>query len=353
MILRPSPETLRFYHEQRAREQQQELYDIEERDLPAETRDGQTITLRANIELLDEIEVLRRYNAAGIGLYRSEFLYSQAASGLPSEDEQYEVYKLLAETSGEQGAVIRTFDLGGDKLKLEGFKAERNPALGLRAIRLSLSVEEVFRTQLRAILRAAARGKVISNLDELRAAKHIIAEVEKQLRTDGVLHAEDVEIGVMVEVPAAIMLAEQMAREADFFSLGTNDLIQYMLAVDRVNENVNHLFDPLHPGVLRAIKLVADAAHKARIPVTVCGEMACDPAQVVVLLGLGLRDLSMMPSAIPLIKRVVRAVDFSAARKIAAHALALTTPAEVHKYVQSQIAKHWSEFSASPVYLNS
>lgn len=359
VILRPSPETLRFYHEQRAREQQQEIFDIEERDLPAETRDGQAITLRANIELLDEIDVLRRYNAAGIGLYRSEFLYSQAASGLPSEDEQYEVYKLLAETSGAHGAVIRTFDLGGDKLRLEGFKAERNPAMGLRAIRLSLSVEEVFRTQLRAILRAASHGKVkvvlplISNLDELRAAKRIIAEVEKQLRTESVPHAEDVEIGVMVEVPAAVMLSEQMAREADFFSLGTNDLIQYMLAVDRVNENVNHLFDPLHPGVLRALKLVADAAHKARIPVTVCGEMACDPAQVVVLLGLGLRDLSMMPSAIPLIKRVVRTVDFAAARKIAAHALALTTPAEVHKYVQSQIAKHWSEFSASLVYLNS
>jgi phosphotransferase system enzyme I (PtsI) len=354
VILRPSPETLRFYSEQRVREQQQEVFDVEQRGLPAVTRDGEAVALRANIELLEEIEAMRRYNAAGIGLYRSEFLYSQAASGLPAEEEQYEVYKLLAETSGEQGTVIRTFDLGGDKLKLEGFKPERNPALGLRAIRLSLSQEQVFRTQLRAILRAAAHGKLklvlplISNLDELRTAKGVIAEVERELRAASVRHAEDIEIGVMVEVPAAVMLAETMAREADFFSLGTNDLIQYMLAVDRVNENVNHLFDPLHPGVLRAIKLVAEAAHRARIPVTVCGEMASNPAQVVVLLGLGLRDLSMTPGAIPLIKRVVRAVDLTAASGIAAHALTLTTPAEVNKYVQAQVARYWSQFFTSP-----
>jgi phosphotransferase system enzyme I (PtsI) len=354
VILRPSPDTLRFYSEQRVREQQQVLVDLEQRNLPAVTSDGQVVTLRANIELEEEIEALHRYNAAGIGLYRSEFLYSKAASGLPTEDEQYEVYKLLAETSGEEGAVIRTFDLGGDKLKLEGFKVERNPALGLRAIRLSLSIEEVFQTQLRAILRAAAYGKLkivlplISNLDELRRAKGIIADVERQLRAEGVRHNEDIEIGVMVEVPAAVMLAEPMAREADFFSLGTNDLIQYMLAVDRANENVDSLFDPLHPGVLRAIKMVADAAHKARIPVTVCGEMASNPAQVVALLGLGLHDLSMTPSAIPLVKRVVRAVDLTAACGIAAHALTLTTPADVHKYIQAQVARYWSEFAVTP-----
>jgi len=354
VILRPSPETLRFYSEQRAREQQQEVCDVEERDLLPVTRDGQLIRLRANIELLEEIETLHRYNAAGVGLYRSEFLYSQSGSGLPTEDEQYDFYKVLAETSGDEGAVIRTFDLGGDKLHLEGFKPERNPALGLRAIRLSLSLEQVFRTQLRAVLRAAAHGKLklvlplISNLNELRSAKRIIAEVERQLRAERVRHDEDIEIGVMVEVPAAVMLAEPLAREADFFSLGTNDLIQYMLAVDRGNENVNDLFDPLHPGVLRAIKLITDAAHKAQIPITVCGEMASNPTQVVVLLGLGLRDLSMTPNAIPLIKRVVRAIDLGAAREIAAHALALTTPAEVNQHVQSQVAKYWSHFLASP-----
>lgn len=358
VIVRPTPETLRFYSEQREREQQQLLRDLEERELPAITADGVKITLRANIELLDDTEPLHRYNAEGIGLYRSEFLYSQVQSGLPTEDEQFEVYKILAETSGAAGAVIRTFDLGGDKLRLEGFETEPNPALGLRAIRLSLTIEEVFRTQLRAILRAAAFGNLkivlplISNLDELRSAKRIIAEVERELREQKITHGEDIEIGVMVEVPAAVVMVETLAREADFFSLGTNDLIQYLLAVDRVNENVSRLYEPLHPAVLRAIKFAADAAQKAQIPLSVCGEMASNPAQVVVLLGLGIHDFSMTPSAIPQVKRVIRAVDLHEARAIAAHALSLTTPAEVNRYVQTQIARRWSHFlTAVPVFV--
>lgn len=358
VIVRPTPETLRFYSEQREREQQQLLRDLEERELPAITADGAKITLRANIELLDDTEPLHRYNAEGIGLYRSEFLYSQVSSGLPTEDEQFEVYKILAETSGAAGAVIRTFDLGGDKLRLEGFEAEPNPALGLRAIRLSLTVEEVFRTQLRAILRAAAFGNLkivlplISNLDELRSAKRIIAEVERELREQKITHGEDIEIGVMVEVPAAVVMVETLAREADFFSLGTNDLIQYLLAVDRVNENVSRLYEPLHPAVLRAIKFAADAAQQAQIPLSVCGEMASNPAQVIVLLGLGIHDFSMTPSAIPQVKRVIRAVDLNDAHEIAAHALSLTTPAEVNRYVQTQIARRWSHFLAAvPVFV--
>ncbi|HWQ32907.1 MAG TPA: phosphoenolpyruvate--protein phosphotransferase [Blastocatellia bacterium] len=350
VIVRPTPETLRFYSEQREREQQQLLRDLEERELPSITADGTKIALRANIELLDDTEPLHRYNAEGIGLYRSEFLYSQVQSGLPTEEEQFEVYKILAETSGAAGAVIRTFDLGGDKLRLEGFEEEPNPALGLRAIRLSLTIEEVFRTQLRAILRAAAFGNLkivlplISNLDELRSAKRIIAEVERELREQKIRHGEDIEIGVMVEVPAAVVMVETLAREADFFSLGTNDLIQYLLAVDRVNENVSRLYEPLHPAVLRAIKYAADAAHKTQIPLSVCGEMASNPAQVVVLLGLGIRDFSMTPAAIPQVRRIIRAVDLNQAREIAAHAISLTTPAEVNRYVQTQIARRWAHF---------
>jgi phosphotransferase system enzyme I (PtsI) len=311
--------------------------------------------LRANIELLEEFEALHRSNAAGVGLYRSEFLYSQKVAGLPSEDEQYEVYKLLAEACGVEGAVIRTFDLGGDKLHLEGFKVERNPALGLRAIRLSLTEEPVFRTQLRAILRGALHGRLkvvlplISHLDELRAAKRIIAEVERELREKRVSHEEDIEIGVMIEVPSAVLQAELLAREADFLSLGTNDLTQYMLAVDRTNENVVHLFDSLHPSVLRAIKFVNDCARRAQTPLTICGEMASNPVHVILLLGLGLRDLSMAPNAIPAIKRVVRAIDLKSAETIAGHALHLTTPGEVNRYVQAQVAEHWAHLLTVPV----
>jgi phosphoenolpyruvate-protein phosphotransferase (PTS system enzyme I) len=352
VILRPAPDTLRFYLEQRAREQQQAVFDIKERDLPALTRDGQAVALRANIELTEEIEAVQRFNAAGIGLFRSEFLYDRTEDGLPTEEEQYEVYKLLAETSGEAGAVIRTFDLGGDKLHLSGFKAERNPALGMRAIRLSFKVEEVFHTQLRAILRAAVHGNLkivlpmISDLDELRYAKQTIADLAHNLAHQNIPHTAQLEVGVMIEVPTAVLLADHFAREADFFSLGTNDLTQYLIAVDRANENVNHLFDSLHPGVLKALKLVADAAKRAGIPITVCGEMASHPAEAIVLLGLGLCDLSMTPSAIPMIKRIVRAIKLEHARAIAATALTFATPAEVNQYVHDEMAKSWAHDSA-------
>ena len=357
VILHPSPETLLFYTEQRERQRQQQLFDLEERELPAITQDGVEIKLRANIELIEEIDVFKRFNAAGVGLYRSEFLYAQAVGGLPTEEEQFEAYKFLAEMSGRDGAVVRTFDLGGDKLHLEGYQPERNPALGLRAIRLSLAAPSIFRTQIRAILRAAehadgyARLKIllpfVSNLDEVRRAKEIIAEVERDLRTEGVAHAEDVEIGVMIEVPAAVLMAEHLAREADFFSLGTNDLTQGMLAVDRGNENVNALFDPLHPAVLRAIKYVADAAQRMQIPLNVCGEMASNPAQVILLLGMGLCDLSMTPSAIPTIRRLVRAIKLEMAEKIAAHVLKMTTPREVHGFLTAHLPDLGPQFIAT------
>jgi phosphotransferase system enzyme I (PtsI) len=358
VIVNPLPETLRFYAELRERQEEQQLHYIEERELPAITRDGYEIKLRANIELIEEIETFKRFNAAGVGLYRSEFLYSQAESGLPTEEEQYEAYKFLASTCGEDGAVVRTFDLGGDKLHLEGFKPERNPALGMRAIRLSLAVDRIFRTQVRAILRAAlhpdgrARLKIllpfVSNLDEVRKAKAIIAEVERDLRAERVDHAEDVEIGVMVEVPAAVIMAEPLAREADFFSLGTNDLTQSLLAVDRGNENVTNLFDSMHPAVLRAIKSVADSARKINIPINVCGEMASNPAEVIILIGLALTDLSMTPSAIPAIRRLVRSIRLEDARKIAEHAIAFETPADVRWYVQTHLTELGAIFMTTP-----
>ena len=353
VILNPSPETLIFYTEERQRQQQQALFDIEERELPAITRDNCEIRLRANIELIEEIDTYQRFNAAGVGLYRSEFLYSQAETGLPTEDEQHDAYKFLAGMVGDEGAVVRTFDLGGDKLHLEGFKPERNPAIGMRAIRLSLGVEPVFRTQVRAIMRAAAHGDLkillpfVTNVDEVRQAKKIIADVERQLASERIPHKQGIEIGVMIEVPAAVMMAEALAREADFFSLGTNDLIQSLLAVDRGNENVSALFDPMHPAVLRAVKMVADAAHRMQIPVNVCGEMASNPAQVILLLGLGLRDLSMTPSAIPAIRRLVRSIKLADAEALATHAITLDTPAEVRHYVQTHLSDLGSELVAA------
>ena len=357
VTLDPAPETLRFYTEQQSRQLEQQVHDLEERELPAITLDNHEISLRANIELIEEIDTFQRFNAAGVGLYRSEFLYSQAAFGLPTEEEQMAAYKLLAEMCGEDGAVIRTFDLGGDKLHLDGFKPERNPALGLRAIRLSLKVEHIFRTQVRAILRAGihngemSRLKIllpfVSNPDEVRQAKRIIADVERELRAEQISHAEDMDVGVMIEVPAAVVLADTLAREADFFSLGTNDLTQSLLAVDRGNENVDEMFDPMHPAVLRAIKFVADAAHKTRIPLNVCGEMASNPAQVIMLLGLGLKDLSMTPSAIPAIRRLIRSISLEAAEKIALEAIKLNTPAEVHRYVNLRLSELGSQFFAA------
>ncbi len=361
LILNPAPETLRFYTEQQSRQREQQVHDLEERELPAITVDNCEVKLRANIELIEEIDTFQRFNAAGVGLYRSEFLYSQAAFGLPTEEEQYAAYRFLAEMCGEEGAVIRTFDLGGDKLHLDGFKPERNPALGLRAIRLSLKIQSIFRTQIRAILRAGkqqgekSRLKIllpfISNPDEVRQAKQIIADSQRELRAEQVPHAEDVDVGVMIEVPAAVVLAETLAREADFFSLGTNDLTQSLLAVDRGNENVDEMFDPMHPAVLRAIKFVADAAHKTQIPLNVCGEMASNPAQVIMLLGLGLKDLSMTPSAIPAIRRLVRSISLEMATEIAEGALKLSTPAEVHRYVQVHLSKLGSHFFASAHYI--
>lgn len=353
VILHPSPETLLFYTELRERQQQQYLYDIRERELPAVTRDGVAIKLRANIELIEEIDIFQRFNAAGVGLYRSEFLYTQASDGLPSEQQQYEAYRFVAEMSGREGAIVRTFDLGGDKLHLEGYELERNPALGLRAIRLSLAAPTIFRTQIRAILRAAthndglARLKIllpfVSNLDELRKAREIIADVERELAAEGIDHARDVQVGVMIEVPAAVFIADSLAREADFFSLGTNDLTQGMLAVDRANESVNSLFDPLHPAVLRAISLVSAAAREAGIPLNVCGEMASNPAQVILLIGMGMTDLSMTPSAIPTIRRLVRAIDVERAGQVSAEALTLTTPREVHAFLSTKLPELWPQ----------
>ena len=352
VILRPNKAVTREFARRCAQETERRARTVKPTEA-AETTDGVRITLRANIELPNEIDSLARFGAEGIGLYRSEFIFLAGLPALPSEDEQYRTYRKLAESTGEAGASIRVFDLGGDKLSLEGFEEEMNPALGLRAIRLSLRVEEIFRRQLRAILRANVHGKLrvvlplISTISELREAKRIIADVKAELAEGGVEHNANLPIGVMIEVPAAALMADLFAREADYLSVGTNDLIQYMLAVDRANENVAHLYQPLHPAILRALGHLVRVAAVARVPLEVCGEMAADPFQAIALVGLGVRTLSLVPAAIPRVKNAVRAVSAERITRLMREAMKLATSAEVEQLLVRELPRQAPQFFAA------
>jgi phosphoenolpyruvate-protein phosphotransferase (PTS system enzyme I) len=352
VILRPNRALAREY----ARRQKQDRARLARVIKPteaAETLDGVHITLRANVELPTEIESLARFGAEGIGLYRSEFIFLAGLPKLPGEDEQYQIYRRMAEAAGDAGASIRVFDLGGDKLTLQGYEEEMNPALGLRAIRLALRVEAIFRTQLRAILRANMHGKLrvvlplISTISELREAKRIIAEVKQEMAEAGVEHNASLPIGVMIEVPAAALMADLFAREADYLSVGTNDLTQYMLAVDRSNENVAHLYQSLHPAILRAVAHLVRVAATAKVPLEVCGEMAGDPFQAIALIGLGVRALSLVPASIPLVKNAVRAVSIERIRALMKEAMKLATSDEVEQLLARELPRQAPQFFAA------
>jgi phosphotransferase system enzyme I (PtsI) len=312
---------------------------------PARTLDGKEITLRANVELPAEYEDVRRFGATGIGLYRSEFLLSHKGA-MPSEEEQVKAYEEVAALAGEDGANIRLFDLGGEKFGGATGDAERNPALGLRAIRFSLRQEDVLRTQARAILRAAAKGKLdivlpmISDLTDVRRASRIINEERARLEAEGKATGT-VGIGAMIEVPSAVMSADKVAREVDFFSLGTNDLVQYLLAVDRANEEVADWFRSLHPAVLQSIERTLDAARKAFIPAVVCGEMAGTPAYAVILVGLGATQLSMAATSIPRVRRAVEGIKFADAQQIARECLECEAADDVEELVRVRFAELW------------
>jgi phosphoenolpyruvate-protein phosphotransferase (PTS system enzyme I) len=353
VILRPTKSVLKAYIEKREREDSYRVREDAQTAQAAETIDGVRMILRANVELPTEIESLRLFGAEGIGLYRSEFLFLNRLPELPGEDEQYEVYRKLAEATGEPGANIRVFDLGGDKLTLAGFEAEQNPALGLRAIRLSLKAEHIFRTQLRAVLRANLHGRLrvvlplISTITELREAKRIIADVKQELADAQVEHNANLPIGVMIEVPAAALMADVFAREADFLSVGTNDLIQYILAVDRANENVAHLYQPLHPAILRTIAHLVRVAEAAQVPLELCGEMAADPLQAIALIGLGIRTLSLVPGSIPLVKNAIRSVEFHRVRSLMKEAMKLTSSTEVEELLARELPQQAPRFFAA------
>jgi len=311
------------------------------RDVPARTRDGVPVALRANIELPAEAAVALDHGADGIGLYRTEFLYIDRRA-LPTEDEQYEVYAAIVQAMNPRQVTLRTFDIGGDKFATAfRLPREMNPALGLRAVRLALRERDVFRTQLRAMLRAAARGNVrimipmIATLTELRDSRSEIALARAELEARGIAVPE-VPVGIMVETPAAVMIADALARESAFLSIGTNDLMQYTLAVDRGNEHVAHLARHLDPAVVRSIARVARAAASAGIPCAMCGAMAGDLLALPVVLGLGVHELSVEPAAVPEVKAALARIDASEASEIANRATELSTVDEIEALVRQK-----------------
>src|SRR5213082_15014 len=316
LIVNPTPETLECYKQIESRRAKVTAQLKQLRETTSITRDGRHIVLSANIELPEDVDAVIANGAEGIGLYRTEFLYLNRET-LPSEDEQYETYRKVAERVRPNPLIIRTFDLGGDKLAggAVDIGDELNPFLGWRAIRFCLENQDIFKTQLRAILRASAVGNIkimfpmISGLDELRRAIAVLDECKKELGSSEIGMAEKVEVGTMVEIPSAAVCASVLAPEVDFFSIGTNDLIQYALAVDRVNEKIAHLYQPTHPAVLRLLKMVADAAHANNIWVGVCGEMAGDIALIPLLLGLGMDELSVGATLVPRVKRAVQSLE--------------------------------------------
>jgi phosphotransferase system enzyme I (PtsI) len=335
LIVDPTPETLARYEEMEVW-RVQVARDLKQlRDTKSTTRDGHHIVLSANIELPTDVDAVSTHGAEGIGLYRTEFLYLNRGT-LPNEEEQYETYRKVAERVRPDPLIIRTFDLGGDKLAAGSVDLgdEMNPFLGWRAIRFCLENIDIFKTQLRAILRASAVGNVkimfpmISGLEELRRALSVLKECKDELRKSGIEFSETAEAGAMIEVPSAAISADALAREVDFFSIGTNDLIQYTIAVDRGNERIAHLYEPTHPAVLRLLKMIADAAHANNIWVGVCGEMAGDIALTPLLLGFGVDELSASAVLVPRVKRAVQSLALDECKQLVDEILKLETASE-------------------------
>jgi phosphotransferase system enzyme I (PtsI) len=337
VIVDPDEETLTQVAARRRRREAYEQSLDEFRSLPAVTRDGVAIRLEANIEAPDDAARARERGAEGIGLFRSEFLLASGGQGALAEESQYASYRRLIDAADGRRVTVRTFDVSEPQLPIEhaGVEGTRAP-LGLRGIRLSLALDEIFQAQLRALLRAARHGPLrimfpfVSGVNELRAARAAVLRAADTLITRGVL-VPAVPIGVMIEVPSAALTADLLAAEAEFFSIGTNDLIQYCLAVDRTDDRVSRLYEPLHPAILRMIRLVVRAGRRQRIPVAVCGEMAADPALLTLLVGLGLTEFSMTPTAIPVAKQLLRGVSAAEARRAAGRALKAGTPADVER----------------------
>lgn len=343
IIINPDPATLSLYQKEQNKiiESLGSFDDVKK--LPAETLDNRSVAVLANLELAEEIKVVQKFCPQGIGLYRTEFFYMNRID-LPSEEEQFKSYSAVAQTMGSDPVTIRTLDLGGDKfISSVQIPKDMSPFLGWRAIQFCLERPDIFKTQLRAILRASAFGNIrlmypmIAGLGELRKANAILDEVKMNLSEEHISFNDNIQVGVMIEVPSAVMVADLLAKEADFFSIGTNDLIQYTLAVDRTNEKTAHLYQPFHPAVLRMIKRVIDAGHKEGLPVSLCGEMSGEPTQALLLIGMGIDALSTSSNSILPIKKLIRSIRFEDARHLVREVLDLSTADEIEEYVMSKI----------------
>ncbi|RMF96250.1 MAG: phosphoenolpyruvate--protein phosphotransferase [Candidatus Schekmanbacteria bacterium] len=349
VIINPDAETLNEYEYKKKKYEDSRKLLFSLKDLPAETLDGYKLKILANIELPDEVNAVETYGGDGIGLYRTEYLFMNRKT-MPQEEEQFENYRKIAERMNPKPVTIRTFDLGGDKFISQMDMAEElNPAMGLRAIRFCLEKVDVFKTQIRAILRASAYGNLkilypmISGIQELKRAKSILEECKEELKEEGIAFDENIKLGIMIEVPTAAIMADFFAREVDFFSIGTNDLIQYCLAIDRVNEKVAYLYDPLHPAILRLLDTIVFSAHRYKIPVCLCGEMSAEPIYAFLLLGFEIDELSTNPRSILDIKRIVRNSNLSDAKEIVSKILTMDTADSIRKYIDSIILDKYPE----------
>ncbi|MBL7128585.1 MAG: phosphoenolpyruvate--protein phosphotransferase [Ignavibacteria bacterium] len=336
-ILNPEKETIKKYRKKFNEYAKHEKKLLKIIDLPCETLDKKIISITANIEFNEEVDFIAKYGHCGIGLYRTEHLFIEKGD-FPSEQEQIEEYVHIANLTYPNPVIIRTFDIGGDKLLPSSLK-ESNPFLGWRGIRICLDRIQIFREQLKALLLSSTKGNIkimlpmISSLDEVKKSKEILNEVKQDLDSGGLDYDRNIQLGIMIEVPSACMLADELAKEVDFFSIGTNDLIQYLLAVDRGNEMISNMFQEFHPAVIRALKKIIDSAHKNNIIVSICGEMASVPVATSVLIGLGIDELSVIPSVLPEIKQIIRVIKMSEAESLADSLLQYSTEGKIRNEV--------------------
>ena len=352
VVLKPSQETFRDYLRKKRDYDYQETELLKFKDLAAETLDGFSLALRSNVDFVEEIAAAREEGAQGIGLFRTEFLF-MSGEGPPSEEEQFEVYRSAVEQMAPYPVTIRTLDVGGDKFVPElNLSDEVNPAMGLRAVRFSLKEVNLFKTQLRAILRASVYGPIrimfpmISGVAEVRACKQFLERERQDLLGSGIACGDQIEVGIMVETPAAVLIADLLAKEVDFFSVGTNDLIQYCLAIDRGNEHVAYLYEPMHPAVLQGLLRVCKAAKSAGIEVGMCGEMAGEDLYALVLIALGFDELSMNAANISRVKRIMRQVKYTEVQQILENLLTLATADEVASALEEEMRQRYPQVFA-------